>query len=137
MITNKEIVPEQEYRYRIRVMARIMDHQDQLISMGWEDDLSFLQKKDVLKYSSTHDRLVKIFDKFQQKPNGYEAELLQIYSKFDDLLKKCRNEKERKAIGVMGVLEINKLFDKGRVGKGGELSIDKQTVLSESVKEGK
>lgn len=135
---NKEIVPEAEYRHRIRMIARIMDYGTQLMAMGYEENLLFLWQKDLLKHNAVRAQLLKIFDSFTQKPNGYETELLHIYAKYDDLLKNCRNEKERKAIGVMGVMEINKLLDGGQVGLGGELSINKQTVMSQPInKEGK
>jgi 5'-deoxynucleotidase YfbR-like HD superfamily hydrolase len=41
---------------------------------------------------------------------GCEKEFVQIRDKFDGLLRNCTNEQERKDIGKLGVVEINKLF---------------------------
>lgn len=63
---------------------------------------------------------------------GCEKELLQIFDKFDRLLKNCSNDEERKHIGSLGVLEVHKLLDNGNVGNGGSLSINGEVVISSS-----
>lgn len=41
---------------------------------------------------------------------GCEKEFLQLLSKYDNLLRNCTNEKERKDIGQIGAMEVHKLF---------------------------
>lgn len=50
---------------------------------------------------------------------GCEAELMKIFSRYDDLLKGCRTNEERNAVATMGVIEIDKFFG----GKGNEITI--------------
>lgn len=60
---------------------------------------------------------------------GCEKELLQIFDKYDRLLRSCRNDEERKHIGSLGVIEVHKLLDNGNVGQGGSLTIDGEVVI--------
>lgn len=60
---------------------------------------------------------------------GCEKELLQIFDKYDRLLRNCRNDEERKHIGSLGVIEVHKLLDNGDVGVGGSLTIDGEVVI--------
>lgn len=53
------------------------------------------------------------------KKNGCEAELLKIFKRYDDLLKGCKTEEEKKAVAAMGVLEIHAFF-----GGDGNLTVD-------------
>jgi len=61
---------------------------------------------------------------------GCESELIQIFEKFDRLLKNCSNDEERKHIGALGVMEVHKLLDNGNVGDGGSLSINGEIIVS-------
>lgn len=60
---------------------------------------------------------------------GCEIELLQIFDKYDLLLRTCKNMKEAKDIGVLGVMEVSSLLDSKDVGKGGSLIIDGKVVI--------
>lgn len=62
---------------------------------------------------------------------GCEKELLQIFEKYDRLLKFCKSHDERKHIGSLGVIEVHKLLDDGNVGKGGSLIINGEVVIKE------
>lgn len=44
------------------------------------------------------------------KQYGFEGDLIKLFNKYDNLLLNCTNEEERKAISVMGILEVNKLL---------------------------
>ena len=59
---------------------------------------------------------------------GCADDLKQIFMKYDNLLKNCANEQEKKAIGAMGVLEVHRLLDNGYLGKGGKIEIDGKIV---------
>ena len=67
----------------------------------------------------------------EAKYNGCEKELLQLFDKFDALLRNCTNAQEAAQIGTLGVLEVSKLLDGGHVGAGGSLVINGQVILSE------
>lgn len=41
---------------------------------------------------------------------GCEKEYLQLINKYDGLLRNCSNQEERKDIGRLGALEVNRLF---------------------------
>ena len=58
---------------------------------------------------------------------GCEKDMLKLFNKFDKLLKKCTNEKERKDIGKLGTVEMYSLL-----GKGGELYIDGELVCKDN-----
>jgi AAA15 family ATPase/GTPase len=42
---------------------------------------------------------------------GCQKELEELFTKYDRMLTTCRNQKEKEAIGVLGVTEVHKLFD--------------------------
>jgi hypothetical protein len=63
---------------------------------------------------------------------GCEQELMQIFAKYDGLLKNCKNQKEAQAIGAMGVMEVSRLMDNGYVGLGGNITINGQVALDDS-----
>jgi hypothetical protein len=54
---------------------------------------------------------------------GSEAQLLKIFARYDDLLKGCKSEEEKKAIQVMGNIEIHDFF-----GGAGALEVNGQTI---------
>lgn len=54
---------------------------------------------------------------------GCVKELKIIFNKYDEMLRKCSNEKEYKDISALGIFEIYSLF-----GKGGELFVDGKLV---------
>jgi hypothetical protein len=60
---------------------------------------------------------------------GCEMELRQIFSRYDTLLKNCRNLQERKAISAMGVQEISNLLDNQYLGKGGSVTVGGQVIV--------
>lgn len=60
---------------------------------------------------------------------GCEIEMLQIFNKYDTLLRNCGNMQEAKAIGAMGVMEVSNLLDGKDVGKGGSLIIDGKVAI--------
>lgn len=41
---------------------------------------------------------------------GAEAELLNIFKRYDDLLKGCKTDEEKKAVATMGCLEVHNFF---------------------------
>lgn len=45
------------------------------------------------------------------KLQGCEAELRQIFQRYDTLLKSCQNAEEAQQIGIMGVAEVHKLLN--------------------------
>ena len=61
---------------------------------------------------------------------GCLPELLQLFDKYDRLLRTCRNDKEVEAIQVMGIKEISDLLDNGYMGYQGKLTLH-QTVDGE------
>jgi len=58
---------------------------------------------------------------------GCEKEMTILLNKYDSLLKKCTNDKERDDISKLGIYEIYKLL-----GGGGELYVNGQLVAKES-----
>lgn len=52
---------------------------------------------------------------------GCEGDVIKILNKYDALLKNCTNEEERKAIGIMGNVEMHRLLssDPGELIIGG------------------
>lgn len=44
---------------------------------------------------------------------GAEAQLLKIFARYDDLLRGCKTEEERKAVQTMGVIEVHEFFSGG------------------------
>ncbi len=55
---------------------------------------------------------------------GCDQELKMIYEKYYRLLRNCKNEQERQAIGAMGVEEVHKFLD-----MKGELVVDGKLIL--------
>jgi hypothetical protein len=51
------------------------------------------------------------------------------------MLKNCKTDTERRAIGSMGVIAISKLLDDGEVGFGGSLKVD-GTMISDKTYKG-
>lgn len=66
---------------------------------------------------------------------GCETELLQIFDKFDGLLRNCKNAQEAKAISTLGVIEVSKLLDNGNIGIGGSVTVDGNVVLEDKNKD--
>lgn len=67
----------------------------------------------------------------QAREAGCEKELLQVFDKYDKLLRNCTNIQEKEQIGMLGVLEVSKLLDNGNVGKGGCVIVNGQVVISD------
>jgi hypothetical protein len=44
------------------------------------------------------------------KKHGFLYDMQQIFARYDNLLKNCTNQQERKAIGIMGIAEAHKLM---------------------------
>jgi len=55
---------------------------------------------------------------------GCEYEVRTLFKKYDDLLRTCKNESERKHISVLGVTEIYKL-----IGFRGGLMVNDQVII--------
>ncbi len=66
---------------------------------------------------------------------GCEKELLQLFDKFDKLLRNCTNAQEAAQIGTLGVIEVSNLIDNGHVGTGGSLVVNGQVIKEELDKE--
>lgn len=60
------------------------------------------------------------------RAEGYEKEMLMLFSKYDKLMRIATNDKERADIAKMGVFEVYSLM-----GKGGELYVDGQLIYKE------
>ena len=56
-------------------------------------------------------RLLHMLDSWIKKPTGYEQEVLCLFDKYDTLLKNCKTDQERRAVGSMGVVAISRLLD--------------------------
>jgi hypothetical protein len=54
---------------------------------------------------------------------GAEAQLLKIFSRYDDLLKGCKTPEEKEAIQIMGNVEIHDFF-----GGNGALEVGGKTI---------
>lgn len=59
------------------------------------------------------------------RERGCLREAILIFKKYDDLMRCCNNEYERKDIGKLGIIEMHKLFG------GGPLTIDGAVVFKE------
>ncbi len=57
---------------------------------------------------------------------GFEKEMLILFAKYDNLMRTCKNDKEREDIRKLGAFEVYKLL-----GGGGELYVDGQLVYTE------
>lgn len=75
----------------------------------------------VLSEQETRRRLLR-----DAKKMGCEKEMFLIFTKYDNLLRNCPNEKERKDIAKLGIFEMYTLL-----GRGGELYVDGQLVYKE------
>lgn len=131
-LNGKTITPEDEYRRKLRFTARILDHETELRNIGYGEELLLKAKKDPHAAMSYDHNLSRMLNAFSKKPLGYEHELLCIFDKYDNLLKNCRSDKERHAVGSMGVVEVSKLLDDGEVGMGGSLTVN-GTVIADKL----
>lgn len=75
----------------------------------------------VMSEKETRRNLIK-----QSRMLGCEQQMLMLFTKYDNLLRNCTNEKERTDIGKLGALEIYKLL-----GGGGELYVNGELVSKE------
>lgn len=41
---------------------------------------------------------------------GADADLMKLFARYDELLKHCKSNEERKSIQTMAIMEINKFF---------------------------
>jgi len=73
----------------------------------------------VLDEKKTREKLI-IF----ARKRGFEFDLIKIFNKYDNLLKNCTNEKERKDIGKLGAYEVYNLLN-----RSGDLYVDGQLVV--------
>ena len=48
---------------------------------------------------------------------GIEEDLKKIFKRYDDLLKGCKTDEERKAVGTAGVIELHNLLDGRKDGR--------------------
>jgi hypothetical protein len=62
---------------------------------------------------------------------GCLPELLQLFDKYDRLLRTCTNDDEVQAMQVMGIKEISDLIDNGYMGYEGKLTLHQKTTDSE------
>ncbi len=58
------------------------------------------------------------------RANGLEEEVLKIFNRYDNALKGCKTEQEKYTVGIMGIMELNKLF--GGTGTELDLSLNKK-----------
>lgn len=42
--------------------------------------------------------------------SGCEADLLKIFNRYDDLMKGCKTDEEKKAVATLGCLEVHNFF---------------------------
>lgn len=127
-IHGKTITPEDQYRRKLRFTARVLDYDLELRNIGYGEEILLMLKKDPMTAMSYDNNLSHMLNSFSKKPLGYEHELLCLFDKYDNLLKTCRDDKERKAIGSMGVIEVSKLLDNGEVGFGGSLTVNGSVI---------
>lgn len=66
---------------------------------------------------------------FTAREMGCEKEILQVFDKYDLLLRNCTNAQEAKAIAHMGVMEVSYIMDNHDVGKNGALIIDGKVAI--------
>ena len=79
---------------------------------------------DKLKVLDEKETRKKLFE--YAKRRGFEQDLIRLLNKYDNLMKNCTNEKERKDIGKLGSYEVFCLFN-----KGGDFYVDGQLVYSD------
>jgi hypothetical protein len=75
----------------------------------------------VLPEAETRKRMLK-----HAKLNGCLQEMLLLFTKYDNLMRNCTNQKEREDIGKMGAVDVYRLL-----GGGGELYINGQLVCKD------
>ena len=130
-INGKVVTPEDQYRRKLRITARLLDYDVDLKNMGYGEEMLLEIRKNPVNAMALNRKFSAIYDGFTLKPTGYEQELLRLFAKYDDLMKTCKSDQERKAIATMGIMDISKLLDDGEFnpGVGGSLIIDGTTVL--------
>lgn len=77
-----------------------------------------LPKKKILSEAETRKNILEI-----ARHLGCEGDVVEIFNKYDRLLKNCTNEEEKKAIGLMGNMEIHRLLssDPGEIVVGDKI----------------
>ena len=63
------------------------------------------------------------------RAKGFEQDLINLFNKYDTLMRNCSNEKERQDIGKLGSYEVFCLFN-----KGGDLYVDGQLIYQDPSK---
>lgn len=63
---------------------------------------------------------------------GCRTELLQLFDKYDKLIKNCGNPKERDALQKLAVKAVSDLLDNGYLGLGGSLTAGGVLLLDDS-----
>lgn len=124
----KVITPEDEFRRKLRFTARVLDHDLELRNIGYGQEMLDMIRKNPMTAMTYDNNLSRMLNSFTKKPLGYEHELLCLFDKYDTMLKTCKSDKERRAIGAMGVIEVSKLLDDGEVGIGGSLTVNGQVI---------
>jgi hypothetical protein len=75
-----------------------------------------LDERETRKRLLTHARLI-----------GCEREMLILFSKYDKLIKNCKNDKEREDIAQLACADVYTLL-----GRGGELYVNGKLVMKDS-----
>ena len=78
-----------------------------------------MAKKPVKSEKETKEHLLGWARKY-----GCEADLLKIFSRYEDLIKGCRTPEEKKAVATMGIVEIHEFFS----GKKGGLVVNDEII---------
>lgn len=75
-------------------------------------------KKKILSEAETRKNILEI-----ARHLGCEGDVIEIFNKYDNLLRNCTNQEEKKAIGLMGNMEIHRLLssDPGELLVGGKV----------------
>lgn len=128
-VQGHKVTPEELYRRKLRITARILDHDIELKNVGYGEEILEEFRRNPIQSMSLHKKFAHIFDGFQMKLTGYERELIRLFDKYDALMKNCRSNAERQAIATMGVMEVSQLLDNGEVGIGGSITVNGQTIL--------
>lgn len=76
-------------------------------------------KKKVLSEYETRKNVLEFAESL-----GCKGDVIKIFNKYDALLKDCTNDQERKAIGIMGNMEIHRLISS----EPGKIIIDGKAV---------
>ena len=130
----KNTLPEDTSRRRLRFVARILDYEVELKNMGWGQEILDDIRKNPIQAKYLHQKMSKALDSFTQKPLGYETELLKLFDKYDTLIKKTSDPKQRQAIGALGVMEVSKLLDDYSIGKNAQLTVNNEVVKTQEGK---